>query len=110
MPKQKITKEMVVEAAFSLTREKGLENVTVKDIAGALSCSVQPIYSYCDSMEGLRERPGTGQPLHRGISVRPHRSRGLFPQYRLRLHQPCPGRAPFVPAFHHPQAGRGRLL
>ena len=55
MPKQKITKEMVVDAAFSLARTGGMEQVLVKNIAGALGCSVQPIYSYCSSMEGLRQ-------------------------------------------------------
>lgn len=54
MPKQKITKEMVVEAAFQLAREGGMERVLVKDIAARLGCSVQPIYSYCRNMDGLR--------------------------------------------------------
>lgn len=54
MPKQRISKEMVVRAAFELARDEGLENVTVKDIAARLDCSVQPIYSYCRSMDGLR--------------------------------------------------------
>lgn len=55
MPKQKITKEMVVEAAFELARAEGAEHITVNSIARKLSCSVQPIYSYCQNMEGLRQ-------------------------------------------------------
>lgn len=55
MPKQKITKEMVVGAAFEIARTQGLEAVMVKEIARKLNCSVQPIYSYCSSMEGLRQ-------------------------------------------------------
>lgn len=54
MPKQKINKEMVVDAAFALARAGGMEQVTVKSIAEKLGCSVQPIYSYCENMEGLR--------------------------------------------------------
>lgn len=54
MPKQKISKEMIVEAAFQLAREGGMEQVLVKNIAAHLGCSVQPIYSYCQSMDGLR--------------------------------------------------------
>ncbi len=54
MPKQKITKEMVVEAAFELARKGGMEQVIVKNIAERLNCSVQPIYSYCKNMEELR--------------------------------------------------------
>lgn len=54
MPKQKITKEMVVDAAFELARRGGMELVLVKNIAKELNCSVQPIYSYCENMDGLR--------------------------------------------------------
>lgn len=54
MPKQKITKEMVVHAAFELARAEGMEQVMVKNIAKKLNCSVQPIYSYCNNMDGLR--------------------------------------------------------
>lgn len=54
MPKQRITKEMVVNAAFELARTGGMEQVLVKTIAEKLACSVQPIYSYCKNMDELR--------------------------------------------------------
>ena len=54
MPKQRITKEMVVEAAFEIAREYGVDKVLVKNIAEKIGCSVQPIYSYCSNMEGLK--------------------------------------------------------
>lgn len=56
MPKQKITEEMVVQAAFEIAREQGVDHVLVKGIAQRLGCSVQPIYSYCESMDGLRKK------------------------------------------------------
>ena len=55
MPKQRITKEMVVSAAFEIARNDGMEQVMVKNIADRIGCSVQPIYSYCKNMEGLRQ-------------------------------------------------------
>lgn len=55
MPKQRITKETVVDAAFAIAREHGMEQVLVKNIADKIGCSVQPIYSYCNNMEGLRQ-------------------------------------------------------
>lgn len=55
MPKQRITKEMVVKAAFEIARKDGIENVTVKVIGEKLGCSVQPIYSYCQNMDGLKK-------------------------------------------------------
>lgn len=54
MPKQRITKEMVVDAAFEIARKDGMDKATVKTIAERLGCSVQPIYSYCQNMNGLR--------------------------------------------------------
>lgn len=58
MPKQRITKDMVVDAAFQIARQGGMEAVLVKSIAEKLGCSVQPIYSYCKNMDGLREEVG----------------------------------------------------
>ena len=55
MPKQRITKEMVVNAAFEIARSDGMEQVMLKNIAEKIGCSVQPIYSYCKNMEGLRQ-------------------------------------------------------
>lgn len=54
MPKQRITREQVVDAAFQIARKKGMEGVLVKELAERLHCSVQPIYTYCGSMEQLR--------------------------------------------------------
>lgn len=54
MPKQRITKEMIIQAAFETARTDGMEQVLVKSIADKIGCSVQPIYSYCNNMEGLR--------------------------------------------------------
>ena len=54
MPKQRITRQMVMEAAFELLREGGESHVLVKNVASHIGCSVQPIYSYFDNMESLR--------------------------------------------------------
>ena len=58
MPRQRITKDMVVNVAFEIARRDGIEKVMVKSIAAELGCSVQPIYSYCNNMDGLREDVG----------------------------------------------------
>lgn len=54
MPKQKLTRDMVVEAAFAIARDEGMENVLVKRLAEKLNCSTQPIYSYAKNMDELR--------------------------------------------------------
>ena len=43
MPKQRITKEMVVDAAFEIARKDGIEKATVKTIAEKLD---REIYVY----------------------------------------------------------------
>ena len=55
MPKQRITKEMVVNAAFEIAGEGSMGQVMGKNIADKIGCSVQPIYSYCKNMDGLRQ-------------------------------------------------------
>lgn len=72
MPKQRITKEMIVETAFTLVREEGEDGLQVKRIAHRLGCSVQPIYSYCESMDGLRQAlvAYTGKYISKYIGAR----------------------------------------
>jgi AcrR family transcriptional regulator len=52
-PKQSITKEMIIEAAFSLVREKGMAALSARNIARQLNCSTQPVYSCFSSMKDL---------------------------------------------------------
>jgi AcrR family transcriptional regulator len=47
------TKEAIVEAAFTLTREKGWPAVTARSIAKKLGSSTMPIYSSMKSMEEI---------------------------------------------------------
>lgn len=46
MPKAKITKEMVTDAAFEVTRTKGAENVNARTVSQKLGCSTQPVMYY----------------------------------------------------------------
>jgi AcrR family transcriptional regulator len=47
------TKEAIVEAAFTLTREKGWAGVTARNIARKLGSSTMPIYSSMKSMDEI---------------------------------------------------------
>ncbi len=55
MPKQRITKEMILNAAFKIAKENGYEQVVVNNIAAEIGCSVQPVYSYFNNMETLKQ-------------------------------------------------------
>jgi AcrR family transcriptional regulator len=50
-PKQSITREMIIDAAFSLVREKGISSLLVRGIAKKLHCSTQPVYSCFSNMK-----------------------------------------------------------
>jgi AcrR family transcriptional regulator len=54
-PKQKFTKEDIVEAAFNVVREQGWEALSQRSIAKKLNSSIGPIYSYLKSMTHLEE-------------------------------------------------------
>ncbi len=54
-PKQKFTREDVVEAAFCLVRKHGWEGLSARSIAQELNSSTQPIYSHLRSIKDLKE-------------------------------------------------------
>lgn len=53
-PKQKINREVILQAAFELVREHGAENLNARTIAKTLHCSTQPIFSYFENMYDLK--------------------------------------------------------
>ncbi|WP_394920716.1 TetR/AcrR family transcriptional regulator [uncultured Robinsoniella sp.] len=55
MPKQKITKQIILDSAFKLLRFSGHEAVNARSVAKSTGCSVQPIYSYYENMSELMQ-------------------------------------------------------
>jgi len=53
--KQKITKEMILEAAFQITKENGFESVNARSLAKAIGCSTQPVFSHYATMSNLKQ-------------------------------------------------------
>lgn len=54
MPKAKITREMVIDAAFEITRTTGAENVNARSVAARLGCSTQPVMYHFARIEELK--------------------------------------------------------
>lgn len=55
MPRKKIvTREQIVEAAFSIVRESTPESLSARKIAEMLGCSTQPIYAEFKNMKEIR--------------------------------------------------------
>ncbi|MDD7219500.1 MAG: TetR/AcrR family transcriptional regulator [Clostridia bacterium] len=54
-PKPKYTKEEIVNAAYEVTREKGIDAVVAREVGKRLNTSASPIFTVWKSMEELRE-------------------------------------------------------
>lgn len=53
-PKAKITKDMVIDAAFEITRISGIETVNARTVAQKLECSTQPVMYHFAKIEDLK--------------------------------------------------------
>lgn len=53
-PKAKITKEMVIDAAFEAAREAGAGNINARTVAKKLKCSTQPVMYHFATIEELK--------------------------------------------------------
>lgn len=56
MPTQiKISKDMILNAAFEIVRENGMEKLNNREIAKRLKCSIRPIYYQFKNVEEMQE-------------------------------------------------------
>ncbi len=53
-PKVKITKSDIINAAVNIVRQQGDQALNARNIAAALDCSTQPVFSNFTTMEELR--------------------------------------------------------
>ena len=54
-PKVKFQKEEIVNAAVEITRKKGIDALTARELASKLGVSTRPIFTYFDTMDELKE-------------------------------------------------------
>lgn len=50
----KVTKEMIIDAAFEIAKEMGAENITARTVSQKLGCSTQPVLYYFKTIEDVR--------------------------------------------------------
>lgn len=53
-PKSRITREMILDAAYAITKEQGIDFVNARTIAQRLGCSTQPVLYHFNCMEDIR--------------------------------------------------------
>ncbi|EEI27301.1 TetR/AcrR family transcriptional regulator [Corynebacterium glucuronolyticum] len=54
-PKPKVKREDILDAAFAVVRESGIEQLNVRRIASELGCSTQPVMYHFQTMDLLKE-------------------------------------------------------
>ena len=52
--KAKITREMIVDAAFAVARETGADNINARTVSERLHCSTQPVMYHFKTIEALK--------------------------------------------------------
>ncbi len=64
-PKMRVTKDMVIEAAFAIAREEGAERINARTVAKRLGCSTQPVmYHFAKIMDLKRAAYGRADWFH----------------------------------------------
>ena len=53
-PKAKITRDMVIDAAFEIARSRGAENINARTVSQKLGCSTQPVMYHFAKIEDLK--------------------------------------------------------
>ncbi len=81
-PKVKITKEEIVAAAIELVRQRGEVALNARNIATALNCSTQPIFSNFSSMEELRMEVITAADQLCNQYIKKEVEGGAYPAYK----------------------------
>ena len=75
-PKENYTREDIIQAAFDIARQNGLEGLTARKVAEQLLCSTAPVYSHFESMHELeREVIRKARDLLYEYATRPYTDR-----------------------------------
>ena len=54
-PKQRITRDMIIDAAVEVARQQGHENINARTVAAQLHCSTQPVMYHFTTIESLKK-------------------------------------------------------
>lgn len=54
-PKTRITRDMIVDAAVEVVRDKGFENINARTVAKKLNCSTQPVMYHFSTIDAMKQ-------------------------------------------------------
>ena len=81
-PKIKTTREAIVDAAVALVRKDGAQALNARNLAAALGCSTQPVFSNFATMEELRLAVIAAAYAHYLGFLENEVESGRYPQYK----------------------------
>ena len=53
--KIKISKDMILDAAFEIVRKDGIEKLSNRELANKLKCSIRPIYYQFENVDEMQQ-------------------------------------------------------
>ena len=68
-PKSRITREMILDAAYTLAREQGIDSVNARSISQQLGCSTQPVLYYFKRVEDIRREVYAMADAYHSVSL-----------------------------------------
>lgn len=81
-PKVKFTREEIIDAALSITREKGLSAVTARELGARLGSSPKPIFGLFRNMEEVQQETMKAADAVYQRYLREDMARGKYPPYK----------------------------
>ena len=81
-PKIKTTREAIVGAALELVRTSGSQSINARNVAAALNCSTQPVFSNFANMEELKLAVVDKADRLCAEYIRLETESGLYPAYK----------------------------
>ena len=54
-PKTRITKDMIVDAAIEVARQRGYENINARTVSEQLQCSTQPVMYHFSTIDAMKQ-------------------------------------------------------
>ncbi len=81
-PKIKITKKDIIKTALELIRKNGADALNARNVAAALDCSTQPVFSNFATMEELRKAVTEGAYNEYLRYLKREAESGEYPEYK----------------------------
>jgi AcrR family transcriptional regulator len=84
-PRVKINREMIIDAAFDIVKNDGIEKMSARTISERLKCSTQPIFYHFASIEEIKKSVYEKADMYHSEYIMPKGTENVFPLMELGL-------------------------